>query len=106
MTLSRRPGRGGRNLELALSAGLELEGASGIALLAAGSDGIDGSSCAAGALADGTTIARARRRGLDPEKALVRHDTEPFFERLSDLFAPGPTGTNVGDWVFAIRRGP
>jgi glycerate 2-kinase len=106
VTLSRRPGRGGRNLELALSAGLELEGASGIALLAAGSDGIDGSSSAAGALVDGTTIARARRRGLDPETALARHDTERFFTRLSDLFAPGPTGTNVGDWAFAIRKGP
>jgi len=96
-------GRGGRNLELALGAALELDGRVGIAVLAAGSDGVDGSSRAAGAFADGTTIARARGLGLDPEECLARHDSEAFFDRLGDLFTTGPTGTNVGDWAFALR---
>jgi len=103
VTLSTRPGKGGRNLELALAAATELDGHPGVALLAAGSDGIDGSSRAAGAFADGRTIQRARDRGLDPDEALRRHDTEPFFAELEDLFVTGPTGTNVCDWVIAIR---
>jgi glycerate 2-kinase len=103
VTLSTRPGKGGRNLELALAAAIELDGHPEIALLAAGSDGIDGSSRAAGAFADGTTLERARDRGLDLDEALRRHDTEPFFAELEDLFVTGPTGTNVCDWVFAIR---
>ncbi len=103
VTLSTLPGKGGRNLEFALAAAAELEGYPGVALLAAGSDGIDGSSRAAGAFADGTTLQRARDRGLDPDEALRRHDTEPFFAELEDLFVTGPTGTNVCDWVFAIR---
>jgi glycerate-2-kinase len=102
--LARRLGRGGRNLEFALGAALALDGETGITLLAAGSDGIDGSSIAAGALADGQTLARARRRGLDASRALAEHDTETFFERLGDLLLTGPTGTNVSDWAMAIRE--
>jgi glycerate 2-kinase len=102
VTLSTRPGKGGRSLELALAAAVELDGHPEVALLAAGSDGIDGSSRAAGAFADGTTLDRARERGLDPHEALRRHDTERFFAELGDLFVTGPTGTNVCDWVFAI----
>ena len=102
--LARRHGRGGRNLEFALGAALALEGRSGITVLAAGSDGIDGSSKAAGALADGQTLLRARRRGLDAPRALARHDTEAFFARLGDLVVTGPTGTNVTDWAMAIRE--
>ena len=101
--LSSRHGSGGRNLEFALGAALELDGSGEIALLAAGSDGIDGSSRAAGAFADGATIARARRLGLDAERCLCWHDTEKFFQRLGDLLVTGPTGTNVGDWAFALR---
>ncbi|HEV2064731.1 MAG TPA: MOFRL family protein, partial [Thermoanaerobaculia bacterium] len=63
-----------------------------------------GSSPAAGAFADRTTLARAARRGLDPRAALARHGTHPFFERLRDLFVTGPTGGNVADWAFAVRR--
>lgn len=100
--LNLRPGTGGRTLELALGAARRLEGLP-VALLAAGSDGRDGSSRAAGAFVDGTTLERARRRGLSVERALARHDTEPFFEALGDLFVTGPTGTNVCDWVFGIE---
>ena len=101
--LARRHGRGGRNLEFALGAALTLEGEEGITVLAAGSDGIDGSSTAAGGLADGGTLSRARQRGLNASRALARHDTEAFFERLGDLVVTGPTGTNVTDWAMAVR---
>lgn len=103
VTLPERHGQGGRNLEFALGAALELEGCGNLALLAAGSDGIDGSSRAAGAFANGGTIARARRLKLDPRRVLRRHETEKFFSRLSDLFVTGPTGNNIADWAFALR---
>jgi glycerate 2-kinase len=95
--------RGGRSLELALSVALELDGEPGALWLAAGSDGRDGSSTAAGAFADSTTIARARRLGLDAHSTLRLHDTHSFFARLGDLWITGSTGTNVGDWVFLLR---
>ena len=105
VVLGRSRGRGGRSLELALAAALELEERRDVAILAAGSDGRDGSSAAAGAFADGGTPARARRLGLDPRGALRRHATHAFFSRLGDLLVTGPTGTNVGDWVFLLREG-
>ncbi len=104
VTIGRRHGRGGRNLEFALGAAFGLEGARGVTVLSAGSDGIDGSSRADGALADGETLARSRRLGLDVSRALAWHDTEAFFERLGDLLVTGPTGTNVTDWAMAVRR--
>ena len=104
VALGTRAGRGGRNLELALGAAMVLDGEAGWMLLAASSDGLDGSSGAAGAFADGFTVARARRAGLLPEAALRRHDTRPFFAAAGDLFVTGPTGGNVGDWVFLLRN--
>jgi glycerate 2-kinase len=101
--LSGARGRGGRCLELALAAARQLAGDRAIRVLAAGSDGSDGSAGAAGAFADGTTLARALSHGLDPAKALARHDTRRLFATLGDLFVTGPTGTNVGDWVFLLR---
>lgn len=95
--------RGGRSLETVLSAALALEGEADLAWLAAGSDGRDGSSLSAGAFADTATLTRARRLGLDPRAALDRHATHAFFARLSDLLMTGPTGTNVGDWIFLLR---
>ena len=106
MRLGRRPGRGGRSLELALGAAPGLGAAGDLSILAAGSDGRDGSSAAAGAFVDGRTLARAGRRRLDAEDALGRHDTHRFFSKLGDLLVTGPTGTNVGDWVFALRAVP
>lgn len=104
VTLERRHGSGGRNLEFILGAALVLDGARGVTVLAAGSDGIDGSSRADGAFADGETLERSRRRGLDASRALERHDTESFFERLGLLLVTGPTGTNVTDWAMALRE--
>jgi hydroxypyruvate reductase len=104
VTLGRAAGRGGRNLELALAAAIELEGIAGAAVLAAGSDGRDGSSRAAGALVDGGTLRNARRTGADPAGALARHDSERFFARTGGLVVTGPTGTNVADWAFGVRE--
>jgi glycerate 2-kinase len=103
VAIGSRFGRGGRSLELALGAAVELDGRPGAFLLAAGSDGRDGSAPAAGAFADGRTLARARKLGLEASAALSGHDTFPFFGRLGDLLVTGPTGTNVGDWVFGLR---
>jgi hydroxypyruvate reductase len=63
----------------------------------AGTDGIDGPTDAAGALADTTSLERARRLSLDADAALARNDSYPFFGALGDLIRWGPTGTNVGD---------
>jgi hydroxypyruvate reductase len=104
--LKRRSGRGGRALEFALGAAGVLYGRRGVAVLCAGSDGKDGSSRAAGAFADGTTLARGARLGISAAAALSRHDTEPFLARLEDLLVTGPTGVNVADWAFAVRSKP
>jgi len=103
VTLPARHGRGGRSLELALAAASVLA-RTDRALLAAGSDGLDGSSGAAGAFVDGRTLARGKRRGLDPRQALRRHDSRTFFARAGGLFVTGPTEGNVGDWVFVLRN--
>ena len=90
-------GKGGRNQELALAASLQLDGWSAITLLSGGTDGTDGPTDAAGALADGQTLSRARAQGLDARAFLNRHDSYSFFAALDDLVITGPTGTNVMD---------
>jgi len=96
----RGQGKGGRNQELALAAALSLEGLPGVVLLALGTDGTDGPTDAAGAVAGGQTIARARALGLDPRAHLADNDAYPFFDALEDLLRTGPTGTNVNDLLF------
>lgn len=98
-------GRGGRNSEFLLSLALEIDGLSGIAALAADTDGIDGSEDNAGAFADGETAARLRAAGADPAALLAGNDAYTAFETLGDLFAPGPTGTNVNDFRAILVRG-
>ena len=93
-------GRGGRNLETVLR--LALAGTNVVAL-SAGTDGIDGNSPAAGAIADETTLTRARHLGLDPVEYLARSDSYTFFEALGDLVVTGPTETNVRDLRILIR---
>ena len=105
VSLEGRIGRGGRTLEVALAAAGILEGTD-LALLAASSDGRDGNSGAAGAYADGGTLARARRRGQNAAEARRRHDTRAFFRAAGGLFVTGPTGGNVGDWAFVLRNRP
>lgn len=100
----RGPGRGGRNQELVLASALGLEGLSGVLVASLATDGTDGPTDAAGAFADGTTSARAKAQGMDPEQFLARNDAYPFFETLQDLVRTGPTGTNVNDLVLVLAR--
>ncbi len=100
------PGRGGRSQEFAVVAGRELRGATGTALLAAGTDGTDGPTDAAGGFADDSSWDRAAARGLDPADFLRRNDTWSLLRALGDLLHTGPTGTNVMDLVIGLGRGP
>ncbi len=98
----RGPGKGGRNQEVVLGAAREIAGLPNALILSAGTDGTDGPTDAAGAVADGTTIERARARGLDAHDALARNDAYPFFAALGDLLITGPTLTNVNDLMLAL----
>lgn len=93
-------GRGGRNLETVLRCALDLDRP--VVVLSAGTDGIDGNSPAAGAIADHSTIERARAMGLDAAQFLERSDSYNFFEKLDDAIVTGPTGTNVRDLRILI----
>jgi hydroxypyruvate reductase len=93
----RGTGTGGRNQEFALAAALDIAGLESVVVLSGGTDGTDGPTDAAGAVADGQTVARAHAHGLDPEAFLHRHDSYHFFHALDDLLITGPTGTNVMD---------
>lgn len=95
-------GRGGRNQELALAAAVELEGVQGVLAAAMGTDGTDGPTDAAGAYADGGTVARGHAAGLDARDALRRNDAYPFLRAAGDLIVTGPTGTNVNDVVLVL----
>ena len=90
-------GLGGRNQEFALAGALEISGLEKVVLLSGGTDGTDGPTDASGALADHTTVSRARAAGLDPKAHLENNDAYPFFQRLGDLLITGPTHTNVMD---------
>jgi hydroxypyruvate reductase len=90
-------GRGGRNQEFALAGALEINGLEKVVLLSGGTDGTDGPTDASGAVADHTTVRRARAAGLDPKAHLEKNDAYPFFQRLGDLLITGPTHTNVMD---------
>jgi glycerate 2-kinase len=95
-------GLGGRNQELALAAAIEFDRAAfqGPLLLAAGTDGTDGPTDAAGAWADAGTVARGRNLGADAAVSLANNDSNPFFEEELGLVVTGPTGTNVMDLVL------
>ncbi len=99
----RGSGKGGRNQEAALGALREFGGTRGFAAAFAGSDGLDGSTNAAGALIDGSTLKRAKLAGVDPEEYLDRNDSYNFFRKLGDLIVTGPTGTNVNDIWLSVR---
>lgn len=98
----RGKGRGGPNQEYALALAIHLNGAPGIAALAADTDGTDGGGGRpddpAGAFIDPTTLERARRAGLDPAAFLADNNSTGFFNGIGDLFRPGPTFTNVTDF--------
>ena len=98
------PGKGGRNQEFALAAALEIEGQGPLLLFSGGTDGTDGPTDAAGALADSRTISRARELGLDPAAYLAANDSYNFFDPLGDLVKTGPTRTNVMDLRLVMTR--
>jgi hydroxypyruvate reductase len=93
----RGDGLGGRNQEFALAAAIDLAGCPETVVLSGGTDGTDGPTDAAGAIADGKTVARAQAAGLDPGRFLATNDSYHFFEPLGDLLKTGPTNTNVMD---------
>ena len=104
----RGPGVGGRNTEFALAAALAL-GERGIldwTIASLATDGQDGPTGVAGAIADAGTAGRARAAGVDPERALRENDSLRVFDAAGGVVAPGPTGTNVNDLYVAVRKGP
>jgi hydroxypyruvate reductase/glycerate 2-kinase len=99
VTLGDNPGKGGRNQEfvLAMLCKLGEAGMRNIAILSSGTDGEDGPTDAAGALASARTLETARKIGLHPQECLTGHDAYPFFAATGDLIQTGPTETNVMD---------
>jgi glycerate 2-kinase len=102
--LPANPGTGGRNQQFALACARLIRGRP-ITVLSCGTDGIDGNSPAAGAIVDGTTMARARRLGFDVHKALHHCDAFPILDALGDTVITGPTGTNVRDLRLLLHAG-
>jgi len=102
--LPKQPGKGGRCQSLALAAAYEIAGLPDVYLLAAGTDGNDGSGEAAGALIDGGTLARGNQKGFDAQRCLERADAGSFLAASGDLIYTGPTGTNVMDILIALSN--
>lgn len=111
----RGEGKGGRNQELALATAIAFSplsigerlgarvGFENVAIVSLGTDGTDGPTDAAGALAFVDTVQRGHDLGLNAYDFLARNDSYRFFEQLGDLIMTGPTGTNVADVVIALR---
>lgn len=102
VTLGDNPGLGGRSQEFALACALKLSGHDRLMILAAGTDGTDGPTDAAGGFASGTSLDRAEHLGVTLADALRRHDAYPALAALKDLYQTGPTRTNVMDVVIGI----
>lgn len=102
-----RAGCGGRNQQFALYSAFDLaqHADEPLVVLSAGSDGVDGNSPAAGAIADPTTIARAQAFRFDPEETLKDFDTCPMFTALGDTIMTGPTGNNLRDLRILLSAG-
>jgi glycerate-2-kinase len=96
------PGLGGRNTELALSAAIALEDTKNCAILAAGTDGKDGPTDAAGAAVDDSTVRNMKDAGIDPKKMLTDNDSYNALEPVGDVIITGPTGTNLMDVVMVL----
>jgi hydroxypyruvate reductase len=98
----RGKGLGGRNQELALAAAIGIERLSGVVIAAAGSDGTDGPTDAAGGIVDGATVERLRGAGLDALQCLEENDAYRALTASGELFKTGPTGTNVNDLALVL----
>jgi glycerate 2-kinase len=94
----RGQGRGGRNVECALSCAIALAGEAGVYGLMGDTDGVDGMEEIAGAVLTPDTLARARAQGINPLMALDGNDAHSLFEALGDSVVTGPTRTNVNDF--------
>ena len=97
------PGLGGRNQHLALAAARLIAGQTDLMLLAAGTDGSDGTTADAGAVVDGDTCARLALAELDVDRCLQQADSGRALAASGDLLHTGPTGTNVGDLVIGLK---
>jgi hydroxypyruvate reductase len=99
VTMDRSPGAGGRNQQFVMACALDLEQYAGqrLTVFSAGSDGIDGNSHAAGAIADPTTVTRAHAFGFHLKSSLANFDACPMFTALGDAVVTGPTGHNLRD---------
>jgi hydroxypyruvate reductase len=100
------PGRGGRNQEVALGAARPLAGLPETLLVSFATDGVDGPTDAAGAVADGTTLARARARGMEPARHLADNNAYPLLDAIGELIRIGPTNTNVNDLMLIVCGTP
>ena len=106
VTMDRTPGAGGRNQQFAMACALDLEQYKGerLTVLSAGSDGIDGNTKAAGAIADPTTVARAHAFGFHLKSSLAAFDACPMFTAIGDTVVTGPTGQNLRDLRLLIAE--
>jgi len=96
-------GKGGRNQELALAASIALSGAKNTLVLSLATDGVDGTTPAAGAYVTGQTLTDFKAAALDPVRALANNDSHTLLDALGQTICTGPTGTNVGDIVFVLN---
>ena len=108
VTINRTPGAGGRNQQFALACALQLARFAGepLTVLSAGTDGLDGNTRSAGAIADPTTVSRALAFGFDPQKAIAEFNACPLFTSLGDAVVTGPTGHNLRDLRLLISGTP
>ena len=106
VTMDRAPGAGGRNQQFVMACALELEQYAGqrLTVFSAGSDGIDGNTQSAGAIADPTTVARAHAFGFHLKSSLANFDACPMFTALGDSVVTGPTGQNLRDLRLLIAE--
>jgi glycerate-2-kinase len=95
-------GKGGRNQEIALGAALKIGSMDGVVIASVSTDGVDGPTDAAGAIADGKTLQRSHDLELNPREFLMNNDSYTFFSKLGDLVFTGPTGTNVCDVAVIV----
>jgi len=101
----RGSGTGGRAQEFALAAALAVQGTPGVWVAGFGTDGRDGPTDAAGAVADGETVARGKRKRMDAARFLRKHDSYTFFKKVGGHIKTGLTGTNVNDlYVLMVRN--
>jgi glycerate-2-kinase len=102
VTLSQDSKKGGRNQEYVLSSIKTISDLQNICIISIASDGEDGPTDAAGAIADGNTLKLGMEKGMDPDIYLNNHNSYAFFKKLNALIKTGPTGTNINDLVFLI----